>query len=148
MQKRMIEDDDWVKLTRRQYNGYIYLGLKNKPTELSSSLSANASFPSQLMGGLNTSGDSRIASAHPSRASYVSLSPAQQELNTLKRTIKVDASHYQKLTDHKYIDSFWRSFSATAKFQGMGHILDPTFTPSADPTEKSFLTIRTIICTQ
>jgi hypothetical protein len=46
--------------------------------------------------------------------------------------VKLDVAAFAKLQDNKHIEPFWQSFQAVAKYQGMHHIIDPSFAP--DPT--------------
>jgi hypothetical protein len=59
-------------------------------------------------------------------------SPSQILLATLRRAVKLDDTAFRKLQDNKHIKKFWRGFQAVARYQGMSHILEPSFKPDPD----------------
>ena len=114
----MITDNDWLHLTKEEYDRFRVESVK-----IHHSSSTNINHTAQI---------SKF-SLFSATASTTSFSPSELLLNTLQRSVKLDATAFPKLQDNKHIEPFWRSFQAVAKYQGMTNVLNPSFQP--DPNE-------------
>jgi hypothetical protein len=70
----------------------------------------------------------------PSSTSSTISTASQLELSNFKKNIKRDATAFEVFKDETQYDTFLRGFQATARAQGLGNVIDPSFhIPKNDP---------------